>query len=119
MISQITPAGIEPGEPREIDRGFGLPGAHEHAASRARSGKVCPGRRKSAGSRVGIEQSRIVAARSCAEMPVVVTPRASTETVNAVPWTRRVVAHHLRNVQLVEPLAGHRHADQAAGLACA
>ncbi len=32
MISQITPDGIEPGEPRDIDRGLGMAGAHQHAA---------------------------------------------------------------------------------------
>ena len=32
MISQMTPAGIEAGEPREVDRRLGLAGADEHAA---------------------------------------------------------------------------------------
>ena len=32
MISQITPAGVRPGQPREVDRGLGLAGALEHAA---------------------------------------------------------------------------------------
>ena len=33
MISQITPAGVQPGEARQIDRAFGLAGAHQHAAA--------------------------------------------------------------------------------------
>ena len=32
MISQITPLGIEPGEPRNVDRGFGMAGADQDAA---------------------------------------------------------------------------------------
>ena len=32
MISQMTPTGLQPGEPAEIDRGLGLAGAHQHAA---------------------------------------------------------------------------------------
>ena len=32
MISQITPLGIEPGEPRDVDRGFGMAGADQDAA---------------------------------------------------------------------------------------
>ena len=35
--------GLEPGEAREIDRALGLPGAHQHAAALARSGKTWPG----------------------------------------------------------------------------
>ena len=32
MISQITPAGVEPGHARQVHRGLGLAGAHQHAA---------------------------------------------------------------------------------------
>ena len=33
MISQMTPAGLEAGETREVDGAFGLPRTHEHAAA--------------------------------------------------------------------------------------
>ncbi len=56
----------------------------------------------------------MVAARSAAEMPVVVLPRASIETVKAVPNGRGVVAHHRRQVELVAALLGERQADQPA-----
>ena len=46
---------------------------------------MCPGRRRSDGFVFGSIRVRTVAALSAAEMPVVVLPRASTETVNAVP----------------------------------
>ena len=32
MISQITPDGIEPGEPGDVDRRLGMAGADQHAA---------------------------------------------------------------------------------------
>ena len=40
MISQMTPAGVEIGEPREVDRALGLPGATRTPPLRARSGKT-------------------------------------------------------------------------------
>ena len=49
MISQTTPAGVQPREPREVDGRLGLAGALEHAARRARSGKTCPGWTRSCG----------------------------------------------------------------------
>src|SRR2546422_4995740 len=45
---------------------------------RARNGKTCPGRRKSLGTVEGSMATRIVAARSAAEIPVV-TPKRSEE----------------------------------------
>ncbi len=46
---------------------------------------MCPGRFRSEGLVAGSIAVRTVAARSAAEMPVVVRPRASIETVKAVP----------------------------------
>ncbi len=46
-----------------------------------------------------------------------VTPSfASIGTVNAVSNGVVFLPHHQRNLELVEPLAGHRHADQAAAV---
>ena len=106
--------GREPGEPREIDRRLGLAGALQDAAALARSGKTCPGRSRSAGRVAGSTAVRMVAARSAAEMPVVVLPRASIETVNAVPNDEVFSAHHGRQVELVAALFGQRQADQPA-----
>ncbi len=52
--------------------------------SRARSGKMWPGRLKSWGCAAGSASARSVAARSDAEMPVLVPTRRSTVTVKAV-----------------------------------
>ena len=51
----------------------------------ALSGNVCPGRARSDGRVAGSIAARTVAARSGAEMPVLVRPLASIDTVNAVP----------------------------------
>ena len=39
MISQITPAGRQPGKGRKIDGTFGLSGAHQHPAGPRPQGK--------------------------------------------------------------------------------
>ena len=52
--------GLQPGEAREIDRALGLPGAHEHAAALARSGKTWPGVTRSSGRAFGRDRGRIV-----------------------------------------------------------
>ncbi len=44
MISQMTPPGVRPARRAEIDRAFGLPGAHEDAAvTRAKREDVAGG----------------------------------------------------------------------------
>ena len=56
----------------------------------------------------------IVRARSAAEIPVVTPARASTDTVNAVRAAVGVRSDHQRDLQLVEPLTDHGHADHPA-----
>ena len=46
-------AGVEPGEPREIDRAFGLTGAHEHAAGARAEREDVAGRDELLGLAVG------------------------------------------------------------------
>ena len=56
-ISQMTPAGMQSGEPREIHAGLGLPDPLQaRRRARARSGKMWPGRRRSDGHRRGIDR---------------------------------------------------------------
>ncbi len=85
MISQMTPAGYSPASFARSTDASVWPARTSTPPSRARSGNVCPGRRKSRGPDFGSISARIVFDRSCAEMPVVTRPRASTETENAVP----------------------------------
>ena len=42
--------------------------------------------------------------------------RASTDTVNAVRFDSVFTGDHQREVELVEPVARHRHADDAGGV---
>ena len=77
--------GRQAGERGEVDRGLGLARRASTPPRRARSGKTWPGRCRSSGRVAGSTAVRMVAARSAAEMPVVTLPRASMETVKAVP----------------------------------
>jgi len=85
MISQMTAAGVSPAIFARSTDASVWPARFSTPPFFARSGKVCPGRRRSAGRVRASMSVRTVAARSAAEMPVVVLPRASTDTVNAVP----------------------------------
>ena len=85
MISQITPAGFRPGQPREIDRRLGVAGAHQHAAVARHQREDVAGRDDVAAAlATGSIATAMVRARSAAEMPVVTPSRASIETVKAV-----------------------------------
>ena len=73
-------------EPRQVDGALGLAGAPQHAAlARAQREDVAGARRGRAGCASSAIATRIVCARSAAEMPVVTPWRASIETVKAVP----------------------------------
>src|SRR5579883_1239791 len=87
MTSQITPAGYRPAIRARSTAASVWPARRSTPPSRARSGNVWPGRSRSSGCVAGSTSAWTVAARSKAEMPVVVRPLASTETVKAVPRT--------------------------------
>ncbi len=117
MISQMTPAGVEPGEAREVDGAFGLAGAHEHAAVARAQREDVAGRDEIVAAAVRRSiATRIVCARSAALMPVVTPWRASTVTVNAVPRRRRVPLRHHRQIEPLAALVGEAEADQAAAV---
>ena len=92
-ISQSTPAGCRPAIRGEIDRRFGVTRAAQHAA-------VLGAQRKDVARLHQIFRHRIsgramvwmVAARSCALMPVVTPFAASTETVKSVRYISRFCA---------------------------
>ena len=74
-----------PRDQGQIDRRLGLPGPFQHAAFFRAQRKTWPGRSRSDGRVFASMATRTVSARSCAEIPVVTRPRASIDTVNAVP----------------------------------
>ena len=117
MISQITAAGVRPARRARSTDASVWPARFSTPPRRARSGKTWPGRSRSSGRVAGSTAVRTVAARSAAEMPVVTLPRASIETVKAVPNGEVLRAHHQRQVELVAALLGQRQADQAAAVA--
>jgi hypothetical protein len=85
MISQMTPAGARPAMCARSTEASVCPERTSTPPSRARRGKMCPGRAKSAGRHCGSTAARTVRARSAAEMPVVTPTRASMDSQNAVP----------------------------------
>ena len=119
MISQITPAGIEPGDAREVDGRFGLARRAPARRRRARAAGTCG---RAARDRDGLVAGSIaastVAARSAAEMPVVVPRLRVDRHAERRSRTREVFCDdHQRNLELVEPLGRHRQADQPAAVA--
>ena len=85
-ISQMIPAGSHPARRARSTAASVCPARFNTPPSRARSGKMCPGRAKAEWVTFGSASARKVAARSAAEMPVLVPSRRSTDTVNAVRW---------------------------------
>jgi hypothetical protein len=92
MISQITPDGVEAGEPGHVHRGLGMARAHQHAAGAGAEREDMPGRRDVGGVLPGSIATATVRARSWAEMPVETPSRASIETVKAVSWREELFA---------------------------
>ena len=90
MISQITAAGLRPGQSRQIYRTFGLPRAASTPPLCAFKGKI--GR---AGKIRGLNfwdrwRHESSSPDRLQKYPVVIPRRASTDTVNAVPKVGRI-----------------------------
>ena len=84
MISQMTAAGSRPARRARSTEPSVWPERTSTPPRRARSGKTWPGVTRSSGPASRATATRIVSARSRAEMPVVVPRRASMLTVKAV-----------------------------------
>ena len=79
--SHSTPAGLSPASTARSTAASVCPGRRSTPPSLARSGTTCPGRARSAEVVDSSASSRMVCARSVAEMPVLMPSRASTVTV--------------------------------------
>ena len=118
MISQITPGGIQPGEPRDVDRGLGMAGADQHAA-RARDQRedVAGGDdmllalRRVDRDRDG---ARAVARRDAGGDAVARLDRDGEGGLVA----GAVVAAHQVEPELLDALLGEREADQPLAVGC-
>src|SRR6516225_1924737 len=84
MTSHNTPMGVTPASRHRSTAASVWPARTSTPPRRERSGKMCPGRAKSAALEVGLASPRMVAARSAEDTPVVVPARRSTDTVKAV-----------------------------------
>src|SRR5258708_13033138 len=85
ISSVITPAGYRPARIARSTAASVWPARVSTPPSAARSGKVWPGIEKSEAVADGSRTVRSVAARSCADAPVVVASLASMLTLKAVP----------------------------------
>src|SRR5579884_353726 len=86
MISQSTPAGYRPARAARSTAASVWPARRRTPPGVARRGNTWPGRERSSGRVAGSTRALMVAARSWAEMPVVILCFAPTDTVKAVPW---------------------------------
>ena len=84
MISQMTPAGYSPAMRARSTAASVWPARTSTPPVLALSGEMWPGLARSDGRVLGSIAARMVAARSLAEIPVLVTPLASIVTQNAV-----------------------------------
>src|SRR5213594_4441810 len=103
-------------EPREVHRRLGVAGAAQDAARHRPQRKDVPRAGEILGPHLRIDQG---ADRDRA----VVGGGAGRDAASGVdrhgersPHRRRVVRDHHRDLELVQPLAGHRHADEAAAV---
>ena len=116
MTSQITPAGVQAREPREVDGRLGLARALQDAAGLGLQREDVAGLDEVGGRVAGSTATRIVCARSAAEMPVVTPSRASIETrERASRSARLVLGRHQLEPELVAALGRQRQADPARG----
>ena len=114
--SQSTPAGYSPARRARSTAASVWPARFSTPPSRARSTWRWPGRARSPGRVVGSISARMVAARSPAEMPVVVPVAVVDGDGEGGALRLGVAGDHERQVELVGPLVGDRRADQAGGV---
>ncbi len=117
MISQMTPAGYSPAIRARSTAASVWPARTMHAAGARPQRKHVAGPREIATAwSPDRSPPATVAARSAAEMPVVVRPFGLDRHAERGLEPRRVLRHHQRNLELVEPLRRHRQADQPAAV---
>ena len=113
----MTPAGSRPGEPRQVDRPFGVARTHQHPAPPRLQRKDVPGRDDVVGPRVARHRDpdRLgpLARRDAGGDPA---PAVDADRERGVP-RRSVVRRHHRQAQLRDALLGQRQADEAPPLA--
>jgi hypothetical protein len=94
MISQMTPAGVRPAMRARSTEASVWPARTRTPPRRARSGKTWPGRARSEAVERGSMATRMVWARSAAEMPVVTPSRASMDLSEGGAEARGVLLRH-------------------------
>ena len=116
MTSQITPAGRQAGEPREVDRRLGLAGALEHAAGLGLQREDVAGLDEVARPRGGVDRdldrARAVGGGDAGGDAVARLDRDGEGGLER----RLVLGRHQVEPELVAALRGQRQADQPAAV---
>ena len=116
MISQITPDGIEPGEPGDVDRRLGMAGADQHAAVARDQRKDVARRDDMLGALGGVDRDRDGAgAVGGGNAGGDALARLDRGGEGGFEPGAVGPAHRLQ-AELVDPLLGERQADQAAAV---
>ena len=112
------PHRLQSGQPRQIRRGLRMPGPDQNAPLARPHRKNVPGRLRSSGWVFGFARTRIVVARSVAEIPVVTPFRASTVTVKLHPrdWAFSSARTIRGQPELHSSILCHGDTDQTAAL---
>ena len=116
MISQITPDGVKPREPRHVDRRFGMPGADQHAAVACYQ-REDVARRDDVLAMLGRVDRDRHGARAVVGGDAGGHPLARFDRDGEggfVPGA--VVAAHQVEAEQVDAILGHREADEAAAV---
>ena len=92
ITSHSTAAGLRPARRARSQQASVCPARISTPPAAATSGNTWPGCTMSDGRACGREATRMVCARSAAEMPVVTPSAASIATVKLVPWTVLLLA---------------------------
>ena len=116
MISQITPLGIEPGQPRDVDRRLGMAGADQDAAVARDQRKDMARRDDMLGPLGGVDRhrdgARAVGGADAGRDAFLRLDRGGEGGLVA----GAVGPAHRLQPELVDPLLGQRQADQAAAM---
>ena len=116
MISQMTPPGSKPAMRARSTDASVCPARTSTPPARERNGKTWPGRARSDGFALDRMATRMVCARSAAEIPVVTPSVASIDSQKGRSETRSVVSRHQRQMQRVAAFGSQRQTDQSAAV---
>ncbi len=109
--------GIEPGDAGEVDRRLGLPRALEHPSWTRAQGKHVAGPHQVRRGGLGVDGRENGTGAIGGGDPRRNSLLRLDGNAERGPVVRGILRDHQRDAQIVEPLAGHRHANETAAVA--